>query len=67
MKKIISDKKKSRLKRNREIIAYYEAAMANGSDKTAVYKYLANRYNFKRYQSICNIINEHYKDKSSKK
>ena len=74
MEKIISEVKRKRNERDAALIADYEQAMANGSDKTAVYEYLAEKYDFKRAASVYMVINKHYyrenpkrKSKSNKK
>jgi hypothetical protein len=64
MKKIISNAKKERQDRNKAMIAYFENAMREGSDKTAVYKYLAKKHKL-TYQRVCVIINEYKKCQSN--
>ena len=64
MKKIISETKKERTVRNKAIIADFEDAMEQGSDKTAVYKYLAKKHHLS-HQRVCAIVNDYYKEKKN--
>lgn len=56
MEKIISETKRKRIERNAAMIADYDDCMAKGSDKTAVYEYLAQKYGLKRAASVYAII-----------
>lgn len=67
MKKIISKKKEERQERNAAIVKDYRELMNKGSDKTAVYKYLAEKYNLKCATSVCKIIKESTRPKRNTK
>ena len=56
METIISERKRKRLKRNESLVEDFNKAMKNGSDKTAVYEYLAKKYGLKRASSVYMII-----------
>ncbi|MBR1785309.1 MAG: hypothetical protein IJ760_07750 [Bacteroidales bacterium] len=56
MEKIISEVKRKQAERNEAILAEFEEYMANGSDKTAVYEHLAEKYGLKRAASVYSII-----------
>lgn len=67
MEKIISEVKRKRTERDTALIADYEQAMGNGSDKTAVYEYLAEKYGLKRAASVYMIIKKHYDRENPKR
>lgn len=56
MEKIISEVKRKRNERDIALLEDYKQCMANGSDKTATYEWLANKYNLKRAASVYQII-----------
>ena len=66
MEKIISEEKRERIERNKAMVSDFNEAMRKGSDKTAVYKHLAQKYNLKRASSVYTII-KNYKKKSKTK
>ena len=55
MEKIISEVKRKRNERDIALLEDYKQCMANGSDKTATYEWLANKYNLKRAASVYQI------------
>jgi hypothetical protein len=56
MQKIISEEKRKRIERNTALVADYKEGIANGSDKTALYRYLAEKYDLKSAASVYSII-----------
>ena len=58
MEKIISEVKRKMDERNAMMIEEYKQHMAIGSDRTAVYVYLANKYGLKRSASVYKILKD---------
>lgn len=55
MEKVISDSKKRRLERNEKILKDFNECMENGSDRSAVYSMLSEKYELS-FSAIVKII-----------
>lgn len=67
MEKIISEVKRKRTERDVALLNDYKQCMANGSDKTATYEWLANKYGLKRAASVYQIIKKALEKENSPK